>query len=227
MFLKCVLFSVGFQAAGLIFVQGALVTVPPGLNPGDSYRLVFVSDGAIDARSDQINDYDSLIALEAAAVPALNVLGTSWRALASTQFASARGHTETDPVVNGTGFPIYGLDGMRIVDDNADFWDGSLDSAIYLTPTEVDSSLGFTTWTGTGTDGFGIPGSRLGESSPIYGLTGSTDSTWTNFFSGPSAPTRRLYGISGELVVVPEPSSVMLSMVALALLFRPCRRVSR
>jgi len=36
--------------------QAALVVVPPGLNPGDQYRLVFVTDGTRDATSTNIND---------------------------------------------------------------------------------------------------------------------------------------------------------------------------
>ncbi len=41
--------------------QAALVVVPPGLNPGDQYRLVFVTDGTRDATSTNINDYNNFV----------------------------------------------------------------------------------------------------------------------------------------------------------------------
>jgi hypothetical protein len=43
-------------------VQAAIVTVPTGLNPGDQYRLVFVTSGTRDATSTNIADYNTFVA---------------------------------------------------------------------------------------------------------------------------------------------------------------------
>ncbi|MFM7787424.1 MAG: PEP-CTERM sorting domain-containing protein, partial [Microcystis panniformis] len=51
--------------------QAALVVVPPGLNPGQQYRLVFVTSGTRNAESSDINDYNTFVTSEANK-PALN-----------------------------------------------------------------------------------------------------------------------------------------------------------
>jgi hypothetical protein len=39
--------------------QAALVVVPPGLNPGQQFRLVFVTNGTRNATSTNISDYNN------------------------------------------------------------------------------------------------------------------------------------------------------------------------
>ncbi|MFM7909129.1 MAG: PEP-CTERM sorting domain-containing protein, partial [Microcystis sp.] len=39
--------------------QAALVVLPSGLNPGDQYRLVFVTSGTRNATTTDINDYNT------------------------------------------------------------------------------------------------------------------------------------------------------------------------
>ena len=48
---------------------GRILTVPPGLKPGDKYRLVFVTSATRDAKSENIGDYNTFVSGVAAAAP--------------------------------------------------------------------------------------------------------------------------------------------------------------
>ncbi|MFM7786866.1 MAG: PEP-CTERM sorting domain-containing protein, partial [Microcystis panniformis] len=84
--------------------QAALVVVPPGLNPGDQYRLVFVTSGTRNATSSNINDYNTFVtnqvtgsALATQLTTAGFNLGTiTWKAIGSTSATSAKVNTGTD-----------------------------------------------------------------------------------------------------------------------------------
>ena len=62
--------------AAAVSVQAATVTVPPGLAPGSSYRLIYLTSGSRDGQSTVIADYNAFVTAEAAAVPALAALGS-------------------------------------------------------------------------------------------------------------------------------------------------------
>jgi hypothetical protein len=118
------------------------VTLPPGLQAGDQYRLVFVTTnetygwkGAAAGAFTNFTQYHDFAASEAASGPALNALGTTWKAVVATRTPSsnARANTETDPAANGTGVPIYNLAGQPVALDNADLWDGSILNPINVT----------------------------------------------------------------------------------------------
>ncbi len=55
---------------------GTVVTVPTDLNPGDQYRLVFVTNGTRDAQSTDIADYNTFVTTEANLSTELAALGT-------------------------------------------------------------------------------------------------------------------------------------------------------
>ena len=112
------------------------VTVPRGLNPGDSYRLVFVTNGTRDASSSNIADYNGFVTTAATAAPELGPLATIWKAIAATSAVDVRTNTATDPVANaGTSVPIYDLGGVRVADGYANLWDASIANAIAITET--------------------------------------------------------------------------------------------
>lgn len=116
-----------------ITAHTAIIISPPDLNPGDNYRLIFITDGSTNATSSDVATYNSFVAAEAAAITALNDLGTTWTAIASTATVDARDNTGTNP--SSTGVAIYRLDGTRIADDNADFWDQEIEANINISPT--------------------------------------------------------------------------------------------
>jgi hypothetical protein len=210
--------------------QAALVVVPPGLNPGDQFRLVFVTSGTRNATSTDINDYNTFVTNQvtgsALATELTNAgfnLGTiTWKAIGSTPTVAARDNTGTNP--SSTGVPIYLIDGNRVANNNGDLWDGSIQTPINRT--QSDTVLNDRVWTGTFNSGVSAfnsiftPGEfSLGGANPFNSITnGQSNSTslWVNdnITFGINSPLP-LYGISSVLTVptpavsVPEPSSLL------------------
>lgn len=57
--------------------RAAPVTVPPGLNAGDQYRLAFVTDGRHDGTSNDIAVYNTFVTTEANLSAELAALNTT------------------------------------------------------------------------------------------------------------------------------------------------------
>ena len=211
------------QASG---AHAAAVTVPAGLNPGDTYRIMFVTSTQRDATSSIIADYNAFVTTAANLDPGLAGLGTTWASLASTatvnvltnllnEVALASGdntiriyNTEGALIATGVTVPVTGLYGGlstihtdRIADETGFFSNKSV-------------------WTGTGSSGNTF--SPLGQSNARLGNAGSFLAAWTQ---GAAAtiitPPLSIYGISGLLTVpVPEPSTLAMlgsAIVALGL----------
>jgi hypothetical protein len=105
-----------------------ITTTPPGLNPGDQYRLVLATDGRINAASSSIGTYNTFVTDGANLVPELAHLSTSWYAIASTRSGThARDNTGASPNVS-VAVPIY-----RLAANHVALWDGrqrDLDHAV-------------------------------------------------------------------------------------------------
>ncbi len=210
--------------------QAALVVVPPDLAVGDQYRLVFVTEGKRDATSTDIDDYNNFVTsqvrlsilpgtTDTALYQALNAAGIdpntiTWKAIGSTASVDARDNTGTNPTLS-TGVPIYLIDGNRVANNNADLWDGSIQTAINRTPD--DWQLNELVWTGTNNNGTAENG-RLGGGSlgqVRYGLASSITAEWITMDDFNRFGISRLYGISSVLTVptpavtVPEPTSLL------------------
>jgi hypothetical protein len=210
----------------------ALVT-PPDLNPGDAYRLVFVTSGTRSATSSNIGDYDTFVNAAAnGAGSILQPLGLTWLAIASTPTVSAFDH------IGGLfTVPVYRSDGVRV--DNGNLWSGSLAAPIFVD--EFDQELTGDVWTGS--KGNGLAASPLGGAETLVAVPISTFGTnnvstigWiqggVNFQT--ISLSISLYGISSsDLVVpaaaVPEPASfngILLGGMALLLVKRYRGRVT-
>ncbi|MBC1194095.1 PEP-CTERM sorting domain-containing protein [Microcystis aeruginosa BLCCF158] len=217
--------------------QAALVVVPADLAPGAQYRLVFVTAGTRNATSTNIDDYNTFVtneatggtpAIDTALDTALNGAGfdlstITWKAIGSTASVDARDNTGTNPTLS-TGVPIYLIDGNRVANNNADLWDGSIQTAINRTPLDtVSTSL---VWTGTtffglatsyalggcfGGCDFGNGFVARGSSNVSFRIGGSWIFGFVDFY----LDHLPLYGISPVLTVptpavtVPEPSSLL------------------
>jgi len=198
------------------------ITLPTGLNPGGQYRLPFVTSGERQSDTSDIAVYNTYVSDAANAVPELFSLGTTWIAIASTSDVNARDNTDTLPSFAGgvLGFPIYRLDGIKIVDSYDDLWDGTLDAALQVDEqgTTLTPALGSTiVWTGSRVESI-LEHGGLGPPDPpgVGDRNGSfiaADSNWTNFNTVASPPhIARFSGISGVLKApaVPEPGSLLL-----------------
>ncbi len=97
----------------------APITIPTGLNPGDQYRIAFVTSTIRDATSSNIADYNAFVTAAANKVSELAGLGTGWTAIGSTASIDARDNTNTN-FTTSTGVGIYLLNDTKLADNNAD-----------------------------------------------------------------------------------------------------------
>ncbi|MEI8020122.1 MAG: PEP-CTERM sorting domain-containing protein [Schlesneria sp.] len=195
--------AAGTASAGLV------ISTPGGLNPGDHFRILFVTSGTIQAVSTAIGTYDTFVNTDANGAT-YNGSVISWKAIGSTTSVSAINHIGT------TGDAVYLADGTKVTssDDSSGLWSGSLLSAPdeFLDGTSVGVDA---IWTGSNSDGSANT-HPLGNRNPTYGFSGNTNGGWTNAGVGFSGGAHRLYGISSDLVVpgataVPEPSTALLA----------------
>jgi len=190
-----------------------ILETPTGLNPGDQFRFVFVTDGIRDATSTNITDYDSFVNSEAAGATYEGAV-VNWLAIGSTDSVDAIDH------IGKATAPVYLSDGTLVTTTttSAGLWSGALvheiDLDLAANPVPPFSFV----WTGTNPTGTGF-GGPLGASSPQVGSTTDTDGAWISSGRSPSGDLRNLYGISSLLTVrpsvVPEPSTPALLWTAL------------
>ena len=204
-----------------------VVTVPPGLNPGDHYRLVFITTDFTNATSTDIATYNSFVTTEAMSNPALAALNTVWSVIGSTETTDA-----IDNVGLDTGVPVYRLDGALVVTTSSLLFNQgstSLSAAININQSGNTSTSPFA-WTGSNWDGRKFnPAAQmaaLGDTDPDVGVPTSTNK---NYLSNMPALTdntelHALYGISGVITVTPEPSSFLLLFIGGLLLARRWNR---
>lgn len=217
--LRAAVLCFGLLSSGPTWADVVLAT-PAGLKPGDTFRVVFVTDGARDATSTDIADYNSFVNAQAGGAT-YNGSVVNWSVIGSTSDVAAIdnvGQTET---------PIYLVDGTLVTTSttSAGLWSGTLLHAIdeSITGANVHTSV----WTGTTADGLGSIG-KLGAPFIIggffdlgvdIGVTFTEGSNWISGALGPETVGRQFYGISEVLTVsarsVPEPSSLSLMGTAL------------
>lgn len=215
--------TIGVALLGLSSVASAApITVPAGLNAGDQYRIAFVTSTTRDATSADIADYNAFVTAAATAQLELNALGTTWTAIASTATVDARDNTSTIPssVSGGSlGFPIFLLDGNKLVDSYDDLWDGTLDLPLNIDETGASNS-GQIILSGTTPSGVAFIGQSLGDLSGATrtGFSTSTSGGWVNASAVLSSNQFSLYALSDVLTVqaIPEPGSLLILSIGLA-----------
>ena len=97
---------------------------PSGLVIGDKFRLIFLSSEKRTATPTGIAAYnDWIVANAREGHPAIVPYSNGFKVVGCTAAVDARDSTAT----TGTGVPIYWLNGNKVADDYADFYDGSWD----------------------------------------------------------------------------------------------------
>jgi hypothetical protein len=196
-----------------LLVPGSLsfaapITIPTSLLPGAQYRLAFVTAGTLGATSASIADYDAFVTAQANTEASLSSI--SWQVIGSTAAVAARDHTGTDPA-NYPGVPIFLLNDVKLVDNYADLWDGTLDIALNV---DQHGNLPFSNhvWTGSTTAGLqASAASVLGAATPVFGLANTASAVWVVGATNPNTAQNALYAISAVLTVpAPEPGAIAL-----------------
>ena len=95
--------------------------IPDGLEPGDSFRLLFVTSGARDATADNIADYNTFVQNAAAENDNFKDFSGQFRVLMNATDIKGMDNTGT----TGTGVPIHWVEGAKVANDYDDFYDGS------------------------------------------------------------------------------------------------------
>jgi hypothetical protein len=192
--------------------DAAIVTVPAGLNPGDTYRLVFVTTDTTTATSTNIADYNAFVTSEADSVSALADLGATWTVIGSTDSVDAL--TNIGASTSG----IYNLVGQEVADGTDGLFTGTFSNP--ANPIDIDQHgatvVEGSVWTGTNTDGTAAVGSALGDSDAIDGYTTVLNFIDAGDYSTCCTHSLSVYAISSELTVgsaTPEPTSVALSVL--------------
>ena len=186
--------------------------IPEGVLPGQQFRLIFLTSTTRDSSSTDIDVYNTFIQNRLAV--GHEVIGeyrSGFRVVGSTADVDARDNT----VTTGTGVRIYWLNGVRVADNYADFYDGGWDneaaprdeSGNALTGARIFVATGSlhngTEDTRSGGRGLGENAVRLGALDNDDGGSGPLQSTITGSKTGGS----RFYGLSQIFQVeqIPEP----------------------
>ena len=191
--------------------------IPDDLGPGDSFRLLFITGATTAATDTGIHTYHNFAQTAVIAIVNPGNLVSAWgpisllqTALVSTPGADARLLTDTSWTETDRGMPIYWLNGARVADDYADFYDGTW--ADEANPTneigQPHSLAGNAPWTGTDHDGTelfnGTASRAVGQASVSVGGLGSTIPGAGPLNGGvifASTEERPLYGLWHVLVV--------------------------
>ena len=211
-----------FAATFPLAASAEPVTLPPGLLPGEQYRLVFVTSTTTNAGSIDISYYNNFVnSLANSPGSPLNGLST-WTAIGSANTVNAYDNTLTHPGVN-LDYPIYNLAGSLVASTNSVLWGGTLSAPIDFT--DVGSQISVQVWTGTQSNGVielaeGLGSTFAGQVTTVEaGNSASTNGDWVAAGLGEGFPVRAfpdsLYAISGVITVpTPEPSSIVLACLA-------------
>ena len=185
----------------------ASYVLPSGLSPGDQYRLVFVTSGARDASSANIEDYNDFVKSYGD-----QAVVSNWKAIVSTATVDARDNTSSNPTTDGVGVPIYNLMGELVADDYSDLWGGELKLPIKYN--EEGTELFSWVWTGTSSDGTALSDGVGSPSTTSSRGSSLGDAAWSlKNNNNPLSVLDSFYGMSTVQTVepeaVPEPASVI------------------
>ena len=188
---------------------------PSGLNVGDRFRLLFVSSTTRDATSTDIGDYNNFVQDRAAeGHAAIREFESGFRAVAATASVNALDNSCT----TGTGVPVHWLNGGKVADDYADFYDGSWDDETGARNENGRTASATRVWTGANSDGTADSGYELGARAPSIGELDYADASPLQHpdLAGRSDAEYPLYGLSQVFRVSAAGGSARATTVKLA-----------
>ncbi len=184
------------NADGFQVVAADWPLIPSGIEPGDKFRLLFMTSTRRDATSTDIADYNEHVQMAAAsdeAQVAIREFAGGFKVVGCTTAVNARANTDseaTDPDA-----PIYWLNGVKIADDYADFYDNTWQNQVEASTRQETGAPPPTTslsaWTGCLSTG--LADSVKGE------LGGSVGSTALGAHVANASPLSHSFADSTEL----------------------------
>ena len=216
--------------------NAAAILVPPSLNPGDTYRIIFITSTTRDAFGTTASN-NAFVTAAANLDAGLQSLGTTWTALVSTASTNALVNAS---LVGDTTTRIFNTNGGLVATGGITLGTGLYGGlgTLHTSPilTEVGGS-GVFAWTST--DASGASALPLIDGFTLVGSPASVGASWTAaglvaglttpLGGGPLAVLGEIYGISGLLTVplvpTPEPGTMAMSLLGAAflVLMRTCR----
>ncbi len=187
---------------------------PSSLSVGDSFRLLFVTSTARNASATDIATYNTFVQDRAKAGHSAisDSCGNQFKVLGSTSAVDARDNTST----TGAGQAIYWLNGAKVADNYAAFYDGSWDSYAGKTGAGTDFGGNSFVWTGSGQDGTeafspGNSSRALGASNVDTGHLQSGQNPIGSGWTYVNTQLRSFYALSPIFTVeTPKPTTVWI-----------------
>ena len=141
------------NADGSFTVPAGWALIPSGVEPGERFRLLFKTSMSRDASSTDIADYNAFVQT-AANLPrshaAIKQYSALFKAVGCTSAVSARANTDSEST--DADAKIFWLNGAKLADDYADFYDGTWDNRSDSDQRDesgaAPSGSGGLTWTG-------------------------------------------------------------------------------
>ena len=101
---------------------------PSGTQPGQSFRLLFITSTTRTSTTSDIAQYNTFVQRRAeVGHMALRRYASIFRVLGCTDATSAVANTSTSYTASAPGVPVYWLNGAKVADDYADIYDGAWD----------------------------------------------------------------------------------------------------
>lgn len=209
-----------------------VISTPTGLNPGDQFRIAFVSGDTTTAQNGDIAYYNNLISSELlSSVVTYGGSAVTGKAIVSSQTVNARDNIGLSA---GTT-PVFLVNGNRVVtDDNLLFFQFGIGLEHAINVQLDNDTVNAGIWTGSDSFGFAVgnPGRYVGASTVRRGNSSDPGSFWISSGDSLSSNFFNIYGLTDVLTVpteqsVPEPGSLALAGAALGgLAFMKRRRRS-
>ena len=186
--------------------------IPSGVEPGDSFRLLFLTSTTRGGDSTDIADYNTHVQTAANNNVNLRPFKSEFRAIISTSDVDARDNTATAPAgstyTTGEGVPIYWLGGAKAADNYADFYDNSWASRAARVESGNEYLHNQGVYTGSNDDGTkhstGFAGNSGAVPSVMQGKTRSGSPSADNLYFPPHH-TSQIYALSPVITVLPPP----------------------
>ena len=153
--------------------------IPSGLNADDQFRILVVSKDTRNATSSNMNEYSPWVRrqIRNGHADIQSHANYGFALLGSTSAVSARDYTATKFTDDNPGIPIYWLNGQKVADDYADFYDGTWDHRNPGTLSDGNSitfTSGDTIWTGSNASGYEYSETADDGTVTHYGLGNSS-----------------------------------------------------